>query len=198
VVEDVGSRVLLCGRERAERTIEVVLDDLLGAAQRSEGLLPKHRGPALALDLPQALKHELEVRRLHTAHLHGAFHCTSSGQRGLKASCRDLVEHVVHQSGLDLHRAGRPRDRGKAAQRTEDRLAPRGPVELVEAKGIHVEPGDSLLEDVELSKCVVADTEQDVDSQSRTENELREQIDEARCPLLGRVVQKEFLELVDE
>src|SRR5262245_34232352 len=73
VAKDIGGRVLLGRSQSLERAREMVLDDSLRAAELAEGLEPQHVRTAIALYLPDALEHQLQVRGLDP----GGHHATS-------------------------------------------------------------------------------------------------------------------------
>src|SRR5207247_8997031 len=64
VVEERPRDVLLVRREVAQRTLDVVLDDLLCAAEPLERRNTELVRPAAVLLVPEPPQHELQVRRL--------------------------------------------------------------------------------------------------------------------------------------
>ena len=60
--------------ETCERALEVLLDDSAGTTQVRQGFRAQNQGAATALDLPEPLHHELEIRRLHPASAPAAHH----------------------------------------------------------------------------------------------------------------------------
>ena len=169
----------------------MVLDDLLSPTERCERRKTKHVGAPLALDLPQALQHELQVGRLDPRPVLFDRGAATDDSR-VDPACGNLTEDRFHEGRFDLD-AGRlelvvPPDR------SEDGRPRRLAVEQVEAQVVREETGDASLEDVEPRELVVADAEHDVDPQAGPGHELREQVEQAS---LG-VVEEQLLELVED
>ena len=101
--QQVGGHLLLRGREGVHRTLQVGGDDLLCATQLLERGGPEHARPVTALDLPDPLHHELEIRRLHRLLARAARHPTASLQAPADASHGHLVEHHLGELRLQRH-----------------------------------------------------------------------------------------------
>ena len=144
-------------------------------ADRSEGREAQLVRAQLPLALPQALEHELEIRRLDA---------------GLG---RRLVEH-----GFDERVFRRELLSGQlavAGERAEDRRLAGLPVEPVEAEQVREQLRDPAGELVEVSECVVAQREQDVDAQAGPAQELGQAV--AERPF-DAVVEDVLLEVVEQ
>ena len=83
MVEEPRDEIALARRRARERPLEVLLDDLLCAAELGERRGAQHVRAALALDLPEPLQHELEVRRLDPP----LAHCLRPRARGRRGVC---------------------------------------------------------------------------------------------------------------
>ena len=97
MVEEERRERLLLRRQRFDRTLQVVGDDLARAAELLQRRRAQGRRAGGALDFPQPLHHELEVRGLDpraAVPVDGAL-----ARRGaeLDLPCADAVEHVVDE-----------------------------------------------------------------------------------------------------
>ena len=103
VLEERCRDVLLPGRQRLDRPLEVVRHDLCCASEPGERRGPERRRATRALDVPQPLHHELQVRRLDAGRAAvRVLHAEAAGAE-LDAPGADAVEHVVDQRVLDPH-----------------------------------------------------------------------------------------------
>ena len=105
VVEHRGGDVLLCRLQAPERPLEMRSHDRLGPAQLPERCEAENGRASFALDLPQPLEHELQVRRLDPVLVF--LDTPAAGSPDVDLSRRDLIEHRVHELGLDLDRLRR-------------------------------------------------------------------------------------------
>ena len=69
LVEESRCQLAAAFVERGEGALEVLLHDPVGAPKLRERLGPEHVRVSRALDLPEALEHELEVRRLDASRI---------------------------------------------------------------------------------------------------------------------------------
>ena len=92
-----GRGVLLPGREIRHRMLEVVLDDLRGAAELGERLSPEQLRATFGLDLPQPAHDELQVRRLDPIVVSRGGDDTPAHRSELDPPGRNLVENSVDE-----------------------------------------------------------------------------------------------------
>ena len=100
MVEEPCGNILLLGSEGIHRTLEVLLHDVLRAAQPLERRDPQSVGARGALFFPETLHDELEVRRLDPCRVFRAFDRAASTQRRLDLAGADLVQHAVDELWL--------------------------------------------------------------------------------------------------
>ncbi len=191
MVEHAGSDVLFRRAQRRHRMFEMVLDDLLSAAECCERREAEHVRLPFAFDLPQPLQHELQVRGLDPRPVLLDRRAASDEPR-VDPACRDLPEDRLDERGLDLD--GRGLELVVALDWAEHRRAGRGAIEQVEAEVVREEARDASLEDVQPRELVVTNAEHDVDAQARAGHELGQQVEQSS---LG-VVEEELLELVED
>ncbi len=172
---DARRRLLLGKRQSIERSLDVLPDDRTCSADRAQRLEAQLPRPRLPFALPQALEHELEVRRLDP---------------GLG---RGLVEHRLDECVLGRERLAR--QLAEAGERAEDRRTPCVPVEQVEAQQVREQLGNAAGEVVELGQGVVPHREQDVDAEARPPQKLRQR--RAEWPF-DPVIEDVLLEVVEQ
>ena len=127
--------VLLVGRQLGQRAVDVVADDLLGAAEPAQGPEPERARAGAPLLVPQPLHDELEVRRLDPDRAVAALDRPAPGLADLDLAGDDLLEHRVDELRLDLDALVlRRRARCSARDRLDDRGARRARVEVLEAQ----------------------------------------------------------------
>src|SRR5262245_26434760 len=200
MAEDIRCGVSLRRREGCQGSLEVALDDRLSPTEPAKGRQPQHPRAALALDLPDSLHHELEVRRLDA--LRGrwadALGRPPARERRLDPTRLDLGEHRVGERRLDRDGPVFTGQLVVTIQRPEDGRPGCLVIEVIESDRIREEPRDPRLEDVELGESVVPDAEQDVDSQPSAPDELGKKLDESPGTVVCRVIEEELLELIEQ
>ena len=190
VVEHGCGNVLVCRREAPERPLEMRPHDRVGPSQLAERREAENGRAPLALDLPQPLEHELQVRRFDPILVF--LDATAAGSPDVDLTRGDLVEDHLHELGLDLDRfAGQL---VVALNRPEDRGAAAVPVEVVEPEVVGEEVRDPALERIELREGVLAQPEEEVRAKARLAD---------RCGKLVRefvplVVEEVLLELIED
>ena len=195
VVEEPGGDVLLGRRQLGHGSLEVLLHDVLGAAEPIERLDPHSARPAGALLVPQALHHELEVRRLDAGAVCGALDRAEPAERRLDLACTDVVQHALDEIGVDRHvLVG---ELGEALDRTDDRCASGLTVEPIEPERVPEETGDATGEAVELRQRVLAERHQHVDPVRRREQRRQRLGERSRAGIVG-VVEEVLLDLVED
>ena len=120
VVEEPRGEIAVACRRGPRAPLEMLLDDLLGAAELRERRGAQDVRAALALDLPEPLQHELQIRRLDAARPLAFLDEPAAGEVPLDPAGGDLVEHRLDELVL-----GR-RPRARRAPRTRA-AAPRSP-----------------------------------------------------------------------
>ena len=125
-----------------QRALEMLLDDPLGAAELGERRARRTSRASLALDLPEPLHHELEIRRLDARRALALRDEPAARQPPLDPAGRDLVEH-----GLD-ELVARPSTCGPAelvVPRSGPTIAARAAarVEVVEPQDVPEQPGSA-------------------------------------------------------
>ncbi len=88
MVEEPRGNVLLLGGELRHRAFEVLLDDVLGTAERVERLGAQGSRTRRPLLVPEALHDELEVRRLDARAGVGGVDCTKAPERRARSGRR--------------------------------------------------------------------------------------------------------------
>ena len=131
VVEEARRDLALLGRQRVDRSLQVIGDDLAGAAERIERLGPQRRRSRAALDVPEALHHELEVRRLDPDGLPVRLDRAETARSELDPAGAHAVQDALdeHVLGVDVLSL----ELSPALERAEDRQASGGSIEPVEA-----------------------------------------------------------------
>ena len=97
MVEEPRGEVALLVVQAGERALEMLLDDLLCAAELVQRRSTQHVRAPLALDLPEALEHQLEIRRLDSSRPLAIVHEAPAGDALLDPAGGDLVEHRLDQ-----------------------------------------------------------------------------------------------------
>ena len=163
--------VPLRGVERLDRALEVVGHDLPGAAERLEGRRTQRGRPGGALDVPQPLHHELQVRRLDPARGAVALGDAETARAELDPSRADAVEDTLdeHVLGDDLLAF----ELAPALQGPDDRRPPGNPVEPVETQDVGEQARDVAFEPVEPRERVLAQRQEHVDAQRAVDDSLR-------------------------
>ena len=131
MIEEPRGEVTLFVVQSGERTLEVLLDDLLCAAELIQRRRPQRVRAALALDLPEALEHQLEIWRLDSSRTLAFVHEAPAGEALLDPAGGDLVEHRLDQ--LVLGRDVYASELGVRTQRSLDRRARRNARQVIEA-----------------------------------------------------------------
>ena len=103
MVEEPCCEVFLVAREFGHRSFEMLLDDALRASESRERRRAKCLRALGRLLVPDALHHELEVRRLDTHSAVVRLDCTEPSERGLDLPRSDLVENAVDEIRFDVH-----------------------------------------------------------------------------------------------
>ena len=191
MVEHAGSDVLFRRAQGGHRPFEMILDDVLRSAECCECRQPEHVRMSLALDLPQPLQHELQIRRLDAGPvlLDGG---AASDEPRVDPACRNLPEDRFDERGLDLD--GGRLELVVAPEWAEHGRAGGGAIEQVEAKVVREEAWNPSLEDIQSRELIVADAEHDVDAEARTGHELGQEVEQSPFG----VVEEELLELVED
>ena len=135
-------------REPVERAEQMVANDRPRAAEPAQRLEPQDLRSRFPLALPDALEHELEVRRLDPVAVLGV------------ALDGDLVQHRLDELGLDRDRL--PRQLVPAARAAQDRRARGGAIEMLEAHLVREHVRHARLEGVELGEAVLAQGDEHV------------------------------------
>src|SRR5204863_4466348 len=128
VVEHRRGDVLLFRLQPAESPLEMRPDDRLRAAELVERRQAENGRSPLALDLPEPLQHELQVRRLDP--LLVRLDAAAARATDVDLARGDLVEHCLDQLRLDANVL--TRELVVALDRADDRRARAAPVEVVE------------------------------------------------------------------
>ena len=190
VVEDARGLVALGRPERAQRPLEVLGDDPLGAAESRERREAERRRACRPLLLPEALHDELEVRRLDPPVGPFARDRAAALAAHVDPAALHLVEDGLDERGLDRHR--RAAELAVALDRPHDRLAAAAPVEVLEPQ-----VRDPRLERVELRERVLAQAEEEVRPQAGLADRRRELAREAGAGAVP-LVEEVLLELVED
>ena len=134
VVEEPRREVALVVVQTRERALEVLLDDLLGAAEPLQRRGAQRRRALFALDLPEPLEHQLEIGSLDAPRPLALVDEPAAGEALLDPARSDLVEHRLDELvlGRDLGAA----ELGVGAQRPLDRRARRGARQVVEPQQV--------------------------------------------------------------
>src|SRR5207247_11237469 len=106
--------------------------------------------------------------------------------------------HGVDEFRLDLDTLLRIDEPAVLRQRPENRLARGRAVEVVEAKVVAEQIRDPSLEPVELCQRVLAQREEDVHTETRPPDQLRQLVCERAWSLLALVVEEVLLGLVED
>ena len=189
-----GRGVLLPGREICHRVLEVVLDDLRGAAELGERLSPEEPRATLGLDLPQPAHDELQVRRLDAIVVSRGGDDTPAHRSELDSPGRNFVENSIDESWFQVDPAFGGDELVVSLQGTADRRLPGRTVEVLQPQTVRKEVGNHRLEAVEQGKSVFANSDQHVHTQIRPANHVGQLLDEAAILL---VVEEELLELIE-
>ena len=195
MAEEPAGDVLLLGRQLGQRTLQVLLDDVLCAAEPLEGLDPQHVGSRGSFLLPEPLEHELEVGRLDTAARGGALDRAQTAERRLDLPGADLVQDPLDELGLCRHRL--PDELAVALERTDDRGSRSCSVEAVESKRVREQPGDAAGEAIELGEGVLTQRHEDVHAE-RSPEHSRKRLGERPGACIVGVVQEVLLGLVED
>src|SRR5205807_3857518 len=187
--------VALRRRKRRHRTLQVLGDDPLGAAEARERREPKRGRAGRPRLLPEALHDELEVRRLDPARVTGARDRAAAVHAVVDPAALHLVEDGLDERGLDAH--GLAAELAVALERADDRLAPARPVEMVEPEVVAEEVRDPGLERVELRERVLPQAEQEVRPQAGLADRRRELPREAGAGAVS-LVEEVLLRLVED
>ena len=150
-----------------------------------------------ALGLPEPRHHELQERRLDPPARDVFVDAAATALSQLDLPCSHLIEHGLDERRLDLDGPVR----GQlvvAVDRSDDRLARRVPVEMVEPEVVAEHVGNAGLEPVELRERVLADREQEARPQARPGDGLGEVLEEAVRLVTGAVVEEVLLEPVED
>ena len=178
VVEEPRSDVALRGRQRLDRALEVIGDDLARTTELVERRGAQRRRAARALDVPEPLHHELQVRaprspRARPFPLVGSRPARPSSIRPVptpSSTSPTSASSIVTVVAFEL---------APALERLDDRRATGGAVEVVEAEDVAEQVRDRRLEPVERGERVLAQREQHVDPQ-RAVDEPRERSGRSR------------------
>ena len=162
MVEEPSRDVSLLWRQRLDRPLEVVGDDLARTTEPRERRGAEGRGALRALDVPQPLHDELQVRRLDSRWAAVPTLGARAAQAQLDPSCPDAVEDVSDELVLDRH--GVTLELGPALERLHDRRATRRTVEVIQAQHVSEQVWDRALEPIEGGERVLAERQQHVDA----------------------------------
>ena len=193
VVEDARRLVPLVVGQRPERALEVLGDDPLRSAESRERREPEGARAGRPLLLPEALHDELEIRRLDPSLACGRD--PAAAHALVDPTGLDLVEHGLDELGVDSHRLAA--ELAVALDRTDDRLAPSLPIEMVEPQVVAEEVRDPGLERVELRQRVLPQAEQEVRPQPGLADR-RGQLTGEAGPEAVALVEEVLLELVED
>ena len=165
------------GRERLDRPLEVVGDDLPRAAEPGERRGAKRRRAARALDVPQALHHELEVRRLDPGRAAVPARVPRPpGPSSMRPAPTPSSTSPTSSSSIDhIPFELAP----KRSSGSDDRRPPRGAIEPVQPQDVAEQARDGRFQPVERGKRVLAQRQQDVDAH-RPVHQRGEHLVEAR------------------
>ena len=185
-MRDAASRSLW--ERPASAPVEVLFDDPVCASEPLERLEAQRIGAACRLLVPEALHHQLQVRRLDPSGR--LLRAAAPFDPGADAARGDLVEHALGESGGER--------RGPALgvrERSFHGLASGARVQALEHQEVAERRGRASGEAVEARERVVAHDQQDVDGNAPPE-ELEELLDEAVA--VCRVVGEELFELIED
>ena len=129
---------------------------------------PQLGGARSALVIPDALHHELEVRRLDPRGRLDAFHCAEPAEGRLDLAGAYLVEDSLDELRLDCDRLAR--EVRVALDRAQDGGTCRPAVEPVKTKRVRKQAGNAPGEAVELRQGVLAQRDEDVDPCERSDD----------------------------
>ena len=192
MVEDARRNLPLVGRQRLDRPLEVIRDDLPRAAERVERLRAQRRRPGSPLDVPEPLHDELEIRRLDPARRPVLLDDAEPARPELDPARADAVEDPLDEHVLGDHVF--TLQRTPALQGSDDRRSPGGAVEPVEAEHVAEQVRDPPFEAVEPRERVLAQRKEHVHAQ-RAVHELGEcTLEAARVA----VVREVLLRLVED
>jgi hypothetical protein len=197
--EEVGGDPLLARRERAERLEQVVLDDLLGAAELLEPRDRQVAGRRRDRSSPEPLHYELEERRLDAlgAGDSGIRVPSALSEREVARRCR--VDHRLDECGLErVRRLLRRKPAIPLVDRALDRVVSGRPAQMFDADVVREQARDAPLEAIELRQSVLTDREQEVHSEVGLVHDSRELACEGALTGLVRVVEEVVLELIED
>ena len=195
VVEEACRDVLLLRRQLGERPLQVLLDDVLCAAEPLERLHAQRCRSREPLLVPQALHHELEVGRLDARAVVDTLDRSEPSERRLDLPGSDLVQDPVDECGLGDD--GDPGELREPLDRALDRGPRSAPVQAIQPKRVGEQAGDSPREAVELRERVLAQRDEDVDPEWCSEHR-RQCLGEGLGPAVVGVVEKVLLGLVED
>src|SRR5215212_10421626 len=190
MVEHRGGDVLLRRLQAPEGLLQMCSHDRLGSSQLPERREAEDGRATLALNLPQPLEHELQIRGLDPVLV--LPDAPAAGSPDVDLPRGDLIEECIDELRLDLDRLAaqlvvaldRPEDRGAAALR----------VEVVEPEVVGKEVGNAALERIELRESVLAQPQEDVRAQAG----LADRCGKLVAKLVTLVVEEVLLELVED
>ena len=174
---------------------------VLNDARRSAELVQRVETQASAaparLDVPQALEHELQVRRFDAAFVGLVLDASASRAAEVDAASGHLVQDCVDELRLDLDRRLLRAEPVVLANWPDDRGLARATVESVEPERVREQIRNPPLERVELSERVLADAEEEVRAQTPPPERLGQVLHQGARPALALVVEEVLLELVE-
>ena len=205
IAKRVGGNRLLAACQAAERILEVVGDDPLRAAERLEPGACQLPGAGLDGRDPHPVHHELQERRLDRVRAPTVRSVRARAVRGV--GFRALagadpppsrgVDHRVNERRLDRVVLGLGQPAVPLLDRSLDRLPCRVGGELLDPQVILKQPGDPVLEAVELRPRVLTDRDHEMHPQIDVVDDRREHVGKRAGTVLIRVIEKVVLELVE-
>ena len=197
--EEVGGNALLARRERAERLEQVVLDDLLGAAELLEPRERQVAGPRRDRRPPEPFHHELEERRLDALGAWDSGVHVPSALSEREVARRGRVDHRLDERRLErVRRLLRRKPAIPLADRALDRVVGGRPAQMLDADVVREQARDAPLEAIQLRQGVLTDREQEVHSEVGLVHDSRELTREGALTGLVRVVEEVVLELIED
>ena len=166
------------------------------APPSSRSVVSRRRaGSAFALDVPQSLEHELEIRRLDPSAFGGGILGAASARGSeLDPTCLDGVEDLIHELVVRDYRVCLAGKLVVPLDRPEDRPLGGLTIQPVQPKRVAEEVRDLRLERVELRESVLANADQEVGAMFPVADDLGELLEGAAT----LVVEEVLLELVED
>src|SRR6266508_2152456 len=145
--------------------VQMVADDLLGAAERGKCPQPQDVRAFVALHFPEPLHDERQVRRLDVLLRPAAVCDAASCEADIDLSARDLIEDGLHQLRLDLDTTVW-RHSVVLLDRSDNRFARGVSIEMFETKRVRKQARDPRLEAVESGQRILAQGQEEVRAES--------------------------------